>query len=76
MLDRNDNAPQFLEVEYRGYISEAAPLGSLVLTAGSLPLALKALDNDFELNALLQYDIVEAPLRRMFHILSSTGTLF
>lgn len=74
VLDRNDNAPQFVDVEYKGYISEAAPVGSLVLTNESLPLVLKAHDDDFELNALLQYEIVEAASKRMFYVVSNTGT--
>ena len=74
VLDRNDNVPQFLELDYRGFISEAAPVGSLVLAADTSPLALKARDNDFELNALLQYEIVEAAPKRMFYVVSNTGT--
>jgi protocadherin Fat 1/2/3 len=75
VLDRNDNAPQFVELDYRGFISEAAPVGSLVLTQAGSPLVLKARDNDFELNALLQYEIVEAAPKRMFYVVSNTGTL-
>lgn len=73
VLDRNDNAPQFINFEYRGFISEAAPVGSLVLTKDNVPLTLKAHDNDFELNALLQYEIVEATSKRMFFVVSNTG---
>lgn len=76
VLDRNDNAPEFVEIEYKGFISEAAPVGSLVLTADSLPLVIKARDNDSELNALLQYEIVEATSKRMFHVVSNTGSWF
>ncbi|XP_065207257.1 fat-like cadherin-related tumor suppressor homolog isoform X3 [Planococcus citri] len=75
VLDRNDNAPEFVEIEYKGFISEAAPIGSLVLTADSLPLVLKARDNDSELNALLQYEIVEPTSKRMFHVVSNTGAI-
>ena len=74
VLDRNDNAPEFVDIQYKGFISEAAPIGSLVLTADSLPLVLKARDNDSELNALLQYEIVETTPKRMFHIVSNTGS--
>lgn len=75
VLDRNDNAPQFIDLEYKGFISEAAPVGSLVLTADSLPLALKAHDEDFELNALLQYEIIEATAKRIFYVVANTGKL-
>lgn len=75
VLDRNDNAPEFVQIEYEGFISEAAPVGSLVLTAESRPLVLKAHDNDSEMNALLQYEIVEATSKRMFHIVSNTGAI-
>lgn len=75
VLDRNDNAPQFIYLEYKGFISEAAPVGSLVLTADSLPLALKAHDEDFELNALLQYEIIEATAKRIFYVVANTGIL-
>lgn len=75
VLDKNDNAPRFLQAIYNGEISEAASIGSLVLTNSSSPLVIKAEDADSELNALLSYDIVEELPRKYFHIDSSTGAI-
>lgn len=75
VLDRNDNAPRFLQAIYSGEISEGASIGSLVLTNTSAPLVIKAQDADSELNALLNYDIVEDLPRKYFHIDSSTGAI-
>ncbi|XP_076387964.1 FAT atypical cadherin kugelei isoform X3 [Megachile rotundata] len=75
VLDRNDNAPKFLQATYTGEISEGASIGSLVLTNTSSPLVIKAEDADSELNALLNYDIVEDLPRKYFHIDSSTGAI-
>ncbi|XP_014488108.1 PREDICTED: fat-like cadherin-related tumor suppressor homolog [Dinoponera quadriceps] len=75
VLDRNDNAPRFLQALYSGEISEGASIGSLVLTNTSAPLVIKAEDADSELNALLNYDIVEDLPRKYFHIDSSTGAI-
>ena len=72
-MDRNDNAPRFLQAFYQGNISESSPIGSLVLTTDNSPLVIKAEDEDSELNALLSYDIVEDLPRKFFHIDSSTG---
>ncbi|XP_055537242.1 fat-like cadherin-related tumor suppressor homolog isoform X2 [Wyeomyia smithii] len=88
VLDLNDNVPYFEQQVYKGEVTEAAPLGSLVLTfnenaptAGqllvntSLPLVIKAKDADSGLNALLHYDILEMLPKRFFHIDSSTGAI-
>jgi protocadherin Fat 1/2/3 len=76
VLDRNDNAPRFTQSVYSGSVSEAAAIGSLVLTNTSAPLVITARDLDSELNALLSYDIMEPLPRKYFHIDSSTGELF
>ncbi|XP_068085238.1 fat-like cadherin-related tumor suppressor homolog [Anabrus simplex] len=75
VLDRNDNAPRFMQALYSGSVSESAPINSLVLTNNSSPLVIKAVDEDSELNALLNYDIVENLPRKYFHIDSSTGAI-
>ena len=75
VLDKNDNPPRFLQAVYNGEISEGASIGSLVLTNLSSPLVIKAEDADSELNALLNYDIVEDLPRKFFHIDSSTGAI-
>lgn len=75
VLDRNDNAPRFLQAIYNGEISEGASIGSLVLNNSTSPLVIKAEDADSELNALLSYDIVEDLPRKYFHIDSSTGAI-
>uniref|UniRef100_A0A182QTF4 Fat-like cadherin-related tumor suppressor homolog n=1 Tax=Anopheles farauti TaxID=69004 RepID=A0A182QTF4_9DIPT len=102
VLDKNDNVPYFEQQVYRGEVSEAAPIGSLVLTLSetfgqsvpngsvsnaattgshshlvnaSLPLVIRAKDDDSGLNALLHYDILDMLPRRYFHIDSSTGAI-
>lgn len=75
VLDRNDNAPQFLETIYLGRVYEDASIGSLVHTNTSAPLVITAHDLDSQVNALLQYDIVEPAAKRMFHIDSTTGAI-
>nr|CAD7199208.1 unnamed protein product [Timema douglasi] len=75
VLDRNDNAPRFLQVSYSGSVLESAAIGSLVLTNNSSPLALKARDDDSGLNSLLSYDIVESLPRRFFKIDPITGVI-
>lgn len=75
VLDRNDNPPRFLQAAYSGFLLESALIGSLVLTEDNTPLVIKATDPDFELNALLSYEIVEALPRKYFHIDSSTGAI-
>lgn len=73
MLDRNDNSPVLVNASYKGVISEAAPIGSLVLLNDTLPMLIKALDADSGSNGLLQYEIVEFLQSRMFHVVSNTG---
>ncbi|GLV46452.1 kugelei, partial [Carabus blaptoides fortunei] len=75
ILDRNDNAPEFLNFSYEGSVSEAAPVNSLVLTNRSTPLVINAYDADSELNALMNFEIIEALPKKYFHIDSSTGAV-
>lgn len=75
VLDRNDNPPKFNQAVYVGEVSEGATIGSLVYANSSSPLVIKAEDADSELNALLNYDIVEELPRKFFHIDSSTGAI-
>uniref|UniRef100_A0A1Y1MVJ3 Fat-like cadherin-related tumor suppressor homolog n=1 Tax=Photinus pyralis TaxID=7054 RepID=A0A1Y1MVJ3_PHOPY len=75
ILDKNDNAPQFLQANYSGVISEAAPINSLLLTNTSDPLVIKAFDADSEINSLLHYDIIETLPRQYFHIDATTGAI-
>uniref|UniRef100_A0A8C9XI36 Protocadherin-15 n=1 Tax=Sander lucioperca TaxID=283035 RepID=A0A8C9XI36_SANLU len=50
VLDKNNQAPYFLETSYHGYVSEASPVGTTIATTASLsaPLTIVALDNDVE----------------------------
>lgn len=75
VLDRNDNAPRFLQTHYEGCVSEAAEPGSVVLTDGNTPLVVTAEDEDSELNALLTFEIVEVWARNHFKVDSNTGAL-
>lgn len=82
VLDRNDNNPSFEQAIYRGEISESAPIGSLVTLSENgialnetIPLVIKAKDNDSGQNALLHFDIIEYLPRKYFHIDSSSGAI-
>lgn len=75
ILDKNDNAPKFLQAVYKGIVSESAPIGSLILTNTSDPLVIKATDADSEVNALLHYDILDILSRQYFHIDPNTGAV-
>ena len=81
VLDQNDNAPQFARTLFQGTVSEAAPIGSLILSTESNssesthPLVIKAVDADSGVNALLHFEIVEQMPRRFFHIDSTTGAI-
>ncbi|XP_064481302.1 fat-like cadherin-related tumor suppressor homolog isoform X2 [Ornithodoros turicata] len=75
VLDRNDNAPRFLQSRYDGVVSEAAEPGSVVLTEGNAPLVVTAEDEDSELNALLTFEIVEVWARKQFKVDPNTGAL-
>ncbi|XP_040924585.1 protocadherin-15-like isoform X2 [Betta splendens] len=61
VLDKNNQAPYFLETSYHGYISEASSVGATIATNTSLsaPLAIIALDNDVEetKDPLLQFSL-------------------
>lgn len=74
-MDKNDNAPKFLQATYTGYVSEAAQSNSLIFTNTSEPLVIKAVDRDSDINALLQYDIVEMLPRQYFSIDATTGAI-
>lgn len=82
VLDKNDNNPHFEHSIYRGEISESAPIGSLVTLSENgtalnetIPLVIKAKDNDSGQNALLHFDIIEYLPRKYFHIDSSSGAI-
>lgn len=83
ILDRNDNHPYFENALYRGIISESAEIGSLVSSLDysstnlneTVPLVIKARDNDSGQNSLLHFDIVEYLPRKYFHIDSSSGAI-
>lgn len=82
VLDKNDNNPLFEHSLYRGEISESAPIGSLVTLSENgtvlnetIPLVIKARDNDSGQNALLHFDIIEYLPRKYFHIDSSSGAI-
>lgn len=75
ILDRNDNAPKFLQAIYKGTISEGSSIGSLVFTETNEPLVIKATDSDSEVNALLQYNILEILPKQYFRIDESTGAV-
>ncbi|KAM8768033.1 protocadherin Fat 3a isoform 4-T4 [Acanthopagrus schlegelii] len=75
LVDENDNPPVFQQLHYRGSISEAAPVNSVVLNPDDSPLVIKATDADHNQNALLVYQIVEDTAKMFFTIDSGTGSI-
>ena len=76
VTDVNDNVPRFLRRVYKGNVSEASSVGSVVLDADHRqPLVIKAVDNDTDLNALLLYTISDHFARDYFSIDPSTGAI-
>ncbi|XP_060035627.1 protocadherin Fat 3 isoform X2 [Erinaceus europaeus] len=75
VVDENDNAPVFLCAQYSGRLSEAAPVNSVVRSADSNPLVIRATDADSNRNALLVYQIVESTAKKFFTVDSSTGAI-
>ena len=73
--DENDNAPVFLQREFKGIISESAPINSVVLTHENSPFVIRASDADCDQNAMLIYQIVEPFAHNYFAIDSSTGAI-
>lgn len=75
LKDENDNAPVFTQAEFRGVISETAPVNSVVLTRENTPLVIRASDADADQNAMLIYQIVEPFAHNYFAIDSNTGAI-
>ncbi|XP_024115722.1 protocadherin Fat 1a isoform X3 [Oryzias melastigma] len=75
LKDENDNAPVFIQREFKGVISESAPVNSVVLTHENNPLVIHASDADCDQNARLIYQIVEPFAHNYFAIDSSTGAI-
>ncbi|KAM6940342.1 protocadherin Fat 1a isoform 2-T2 [Xenentodon cancila] len=75
LKDENDNAPVFIQREFRGVISESAPINSVVLTHENTPFVIHASDADCDQNARLIYQIVEPFALNYFAIDSSTGAI-
>uniref|UniRef100_A0A8C7DLN5 FAT atypical cadherin 1 n=1 Tax=Oncorhynchus kisutch TaxID=8019 RepID=A0A8C7DLN5_ONCKI len=75
LRDENDNSPVFTQTEFRGVVSESAPVNSVVLTNGRSPLVIQATDADSDLNGRLVYQIVEPYALEYFAIDSSTGVI-
>lgn len=76
ILDCNDNVPYYLVTRYWGTVVENAEVGSVVLAANSSaiePLVMSARDNDTQVNALLQFEIVESYAHNSFYIDAFTG---
>ncbi|CAL8272565.1 unnamed protein product [Boreogadus saida] len=75
VIDENDNAPVFQQREYRGRVSEAAHVHSMVMGEGNTPLVIQASDADRDSNSLLVYHIVEPEALNVFKIDLNMGTL-
>lgn len=75
VLDRNDNAPRFLQKVYYGSLSESAPAFSHVVSNNSSLLVISTEDLDSEINALRSFEIVEPLAKEYFSIESTTGAV-
>uniref|UniRef100_A0A8D0GHX8 FAT atypical cadherin 2 n=1 Tax=Sphenodon punctatus TaxID=8508 RepID=A0A8D0GHX8_SPHPU len=75
VVDENDNAPAFMKSSFVGWISENAPLHSMVMDENNAPLVTHATDVDRDSNALLVYQILEPEALKYFQIDPSMGTL-
>ncbi|XP_069023029.1 protocadherin Fat 1a isoform X2 [Embiotoca jacksoni] len=75
LKDENDNAPVFIQPEFKGLISESAPVNSVVLTQANTPFVIHASDADCDQNSMLIYQIVEPFAHNYFAIDSSTGAI-
>lgn len=75
VTDENNNSPVFMQKEYVGQISEAAPSGAMVTGERNSPLVLQATDADRDANALLVYQILEPELQSVFRVDPSMGTV-
>ncbi|KAL4640550.1 protocadherin Fat 1 isoform X2 [Arapaima gigas] len=75
LKDENDNAPVFRQAEFKGVVSESAPINSMVLTEDYSPLVIQGTDSDRDSNAMLVYQIVEPFAHNYFAIDSSTGAV-
>uniref|UniRef100_A0A3B3RFX2 FAT atypical cadherin 3 n=1 Tax=Paramormyrops kingsleyae TaxID=1676925 RepID=A0A3B3RFX2_9TELE len=76
VVDANDNSPVFQHLKYRGSISEAAPINSVVLSVDDgMPLVLAATDADKNLNSLLIFQIVDNVAQTFFTVDSGTGSI-
>lgn len=75
VVDENDNPPIFQQLHYRGSISEAAQINSVVLNSDNSPLVIKATDADRNQNAVLIYQIVEDTAKMFFTVDSGTGSI-
>lgn len=69
VLDKNNQAPYFLESSYHGYVAEGSPVGTSVAADASLsdPLAVVALDNDVEEVSLRSTAARREPLSGFSH---------
>uniref|UniRef100_A0A3P8XZ66 FAT atypical cadherin 1b n=1 Tax=Esox lucius TaxID=8010 RepID=A0A3P8XZ66_ESOLU len=75
LRDENDNNPVLTRTEYRGVVSESAPVNTMVLTSENSPLVIQATDSDSDLNGRLVYHIVEPYALDYFAIDTSTGAI-
>uniref|UniRef100_A0A8C8SUZ8 FAT atypical cadherin 2 n=1 Tax=Pelusios castaneus TaxID=367368 RepID=A0A8C8SUZ8_9SAUR len=75
VIDENDNAPVFVKPSFVGWVTENAPLQSMVVDENNGPLVTRAADADEDSNALLVYEILELEALKYFQIDPSMGTL-
>lgn len=75
VVDDNDNAPVFQQMEYVGQISESAQMNSMVMGKRNMPLVIQALDADRGSNSLLTYQILEPEAQKVFKIDPNMGTI-
>ena len=75
IIDENDNAPEFSDDVYVGYVTEMSKAGTVVLNKTKEPLVIDATDKDSNLNALLTYEIRDDYAKEYFTVDHNTGAI-
>jgi protocadherin Fat 1/2/3 len=75
VLDINDNTPVFGQSVYVGSITEAAPVGSVVIATDGKPLVIHASDKDENDNGRLKFEMIGEDALKYFIIDGSTGSV-
>lgn len=75
IIDVNDNHPEFSQSVFEGSLSEATPVGSVVLTSEGKPLVIHASDKDENDNSRLNFEMIGDEAKKFFTIDKGTGAI-